>query len=119
MSAAPTELTLGPNLFNWAPEKWRDFYFRIADEAPVAVVYLGETICSKRAPLFDDYYEAVVRTAWRGRQDRGAFDARRDGFEDRSPAGQRRLRQERPIWSRPTMLRRHSICAGGRTPSAR
>ncbi len=59
MSGARTELTLGPNLFNWAPERWRDFYFRIADEAPVAVVYLGETICSKRAPLFSDYYAAV------------------------------------------------------------
>jgi len=59
MSAAAAELTLGPNLFNWAPATWRDFYFRIADEAPVAVVYLGETICSKRAPLFDDYYQAV------------------------------------------------------------
>jgi O2-independent ubiquinone biosynthesis protein UbiV len=59
MSAAPTELTLGPNLFNWAPETWRDFYFRIADEAPVSVVYLGETICSKRAPLVSDYYQAV------------------------------------------------------------
>ena len=59
MNGKPTELTLGPNLFNWAPESWRDFYFRIADEAPVSVVYLGETICSKRAPLFADYYEAV------------------------------------------------------------
>jgi collagenase-like PrtC family protease len=59
MSGAPTELTLGPNLFNWAPETWRDFYFRIADEAPVSVVYLGETICSKRAPLFADHYQAV------------------------------------------------------------
>src|SRR5450756_565417 len=59
MSVAPTELTLGPNLFNWAPEIWRDFYFRIADEAPVSAVYLGETICSKRAPLFSDYYAAV------------------------------------------------------------
>lgn len=61
MSGASTELTLGPNLFNWAPEVWRDFYFRIADEAPVAVVYLGETICSKRAPLFRDYHEAVCQ----------------------------------------------------------
>ncbi len=59
MNGKPTELTLGPNLFNWPPESWRDFYFRIADEAPVSVVYLGETICSKRAPLFADYYEAV------------------------------------------------------------
>ena len=66
MGTAPTELTLGPNLFNWAPETWRDFYFRIADEAPVSVVYLGETICSKRAPLFRDHYETVaerLRTA--------------------------------------------------------
>ena len=59
MNGAPTELTLGPNLFNWTPEDWRDFYFRIADEAPVSVVYLGETICSKRAPLFKDHYQAV------------------------------------------------------------
>jgi len=59
MSAAPTELTLGPNLFNWAPKNWRDFYFRMADEAPLSVVYLGETVCSKRAPLFKDYHEAV------------------------------------------------------------
>jgi hypothetical protein len=59
MNAAPTELTLGPNLFNWAPDKWRDFYFRIADEAPVSVVYLGETICSKRAPLFAEHYQGV------------------------------------------------------------
>jgi collagenase-like PrtC family protease len=60
MSAAAPELTLGPNLFNWAPETWRDFYFRIADEAPVSVVYLGETICSKREPLFTDHYEKVA-----------------------------------------------------------
>ena len=40
MNDARAELTLGPNLFNWAPEQWRDFYFRIADEAPVGIVYL-------------------------------------------------------------------------------
>ncbi|MCW5703954.1 MAG: U32 family peptidase [Bradyrhizobium sp.] len=60
MSEARTELTLGPNPFNWSPERWRDFYFRIADEAPVATVYLGETVCSKRAPLFEEHYEAVA-----------------------------------------------------------
>jgi collagenase-like PrtC family protease len=54
------EITLGPVLFNWQPERWRDFYFRIADEAPVATVYLGETVCSKRAPLFEPHYEAVT-----------------------------------------------------------
>lgn len=54
------ELTLGPVLFNWAPDAWRDFYFRIADEAPVGTVYLGEVICSKRAPLFEPHMEAVA-----------------------------------------------------------
>ncbi len=53
-------INLGPVLFNWQPEKWRDFYFRIADEAPVATVYLGETVCSKRAPLIEPHYEAVT-----------------------------------------------------------
>jgi collagenase-like PrtC family protease len=53
-------VTLGPVLFNWQPEKWRDFYFHIADEAPVTTVYLGETVCSKRAPLFEPHYQAVA-----------------------------------------------------------
>ncbi len=54
------EVTLGPVLFNWKPERWRDFYFRIADEAAVSTVTLGEAICSKRAPLFDEHFDAVV-----------------------------------------------------------
>ena len=54
------EITLGPVLFNWAPETWRDFYFRIADEAPVKTVYLGEVICSKRAPLFEPHIADVA-----------------------------------------------------------
>lgn len=55
-----TELTLGPVLFNWPAEYWRDFYLQVADEAPVDTVFLGEVICSKRAPLFDPYFEEVV-----------------------------------------------------------
>lgn len=54
------EITLGPVQFNWNPERWRDFYFRVADEAPVALVYLGEVVCSKRGPLFSDHFEAVT-----------------------------------------------------------
>lgn len=54
------ELTLGPVLFNWAPEVWRDFYFRIADEAPVDTVVVGEVVCSKRAPFFAEHSPAVV-----------------------------------------------------------
>ncbi|MFN3655616.1 MAG: U32 family peptidase [Pseudolabrys sp.] len=53
-------VTLGPVLFNWQPEQWRDFYFRIADEAPVSTVYIGEAICSKRAPLIEPHYQAVA-----------------------------------------------------------
>jgi len=60
VQAQPSELTLGPVLFNWSPERWRDFYFRIADEAPVKAVYLGEVICFKRAPLFEPHLEAVA-----------------------------------------------------------
>ncbi len=55
-----SQLTLGPVLFNWPAETWRDFYFQIADEAPVDTVFLGEVVCSKRAPLFDPYFEEVV-----------------------------------------------------------
>jgi collagenase-like PrtC family protease len=53
-------VTLGPVLFNWQPEAWRDFYFRIADEVPVSTVYLGETVCSKRAPLIEPHYQEVA-----------------------------------------------------------
>ena len=48
-----TRLTLGPIAYHWSAEKRRDFYARIADEAPVDEVYLGEVICSKRAPFHE------------------------------------------------------------------
>lgn len=54
------QLSLGPVLYNWQPERWRDFYFRIADEAPVDVVSVGEIVCSKRAPFFDEHLPAVI-----------------------------------------------------------
>jgi len=52
MTGRPTaRLTLGPLLFNWPAEKVRAFYARIAREAPIETVYLGEVVCPKRAPL--------------------------------------------------------------------
>lgn len=48
MVAARLGLTLGPVLFLWDEARWRDFYFRIADEADVDTVVLGEVVCSKR-----------------------------------------------------------------------
>jgi len=57
---APAKLTLGPVLFNWPAEAWRDFHFRIADEAPVDTVCLGEVVCSKRAPFIAPHLPAVI-----------------------------------------------------------
>lgn len=54
-----SKLTLGPLYYHWSAEKRRDFYFRMADEAPVADVYLGEVVCSKREPFFQPHFQAV------------------------------------------------------------
>lgn len=47
-------LTLGPCLFNWKVNDWVDFYYKIADEAPIKDVYLGEVVCFKRYPFFKE-----------------------------------------------------------------
>jgi len=62
MTASEPEaaLTLGPVLFNWEPEAKRDFYFRMADEAPVERICVGEVVCSKRAPFFDPFLPEVI-----------------------------------------------------------
>ncbi len=54
------ELTLGPLLLYWPGEAWRDFHFRIADEAPVSRVYLGEVVCPKRWPANRPHLDAVI-----------------------------------------------------------
>ncbi|WP_417423285.1 ubiquinone anaerobic biosynthesis protein UbiV [Hoeflea sp.] len=59
-------LTMGPVLFHWPEQQKRDFWFRIADEAPVDVAYLGEVVCSKRTPFFDHSLEAVAERLQRG-----------------------------------------------------
>jgi len=56
----PAKLTMGPVLFNWSAEKWRDFYFQTADETPVTDVYIGEVVCSKRQPFFEKYFPDVI-----------------------------------------------------------
>lgn len=55
-----TELTLGPVYYLWDGPKWRDFYYRIADEAPVDRVILGETVCSKRQHFIEPHLADVV-----------------------------------------------------------
>jgi collagenase-like PrtC family protease len=56
----PLKLTLGPLLYLWPTERWRDFYFEIADQSPVDVVVLGETVCSKRLHFMEGEFAAVV-----------------------------------------------------------
>ncbi|PHP67210.1 U32 family peptidase [Zhengella mangrovi] len=60
------ELTIGPIAYHWPTARKRDFYARIADEAPVATVYLGEVICSKRSPFFDADLPGVIERLQRG-----------------------------------------------------
>ena len=62
MTAPPLELTLGPLFFHWPEDRLDAFYGRIADEAPVDRVYVGEVVCGKRAPLID---RALARAAAR------------------------------------------------------
>ncbi|MCA1370385.1 U32 family peptidase [Bradyrhizobium sp. BRP14] len=60
MAVGKPTLTLGPVLYLWEGEKWRDFYFRMADEAPVSHVVIGETVCSKRLHFADPYFPLVI-----------------------------------------------------------
>ncbi len=55
-----TRLTLGPIAYHWSAQRRRDFYARIADEAPLDEVYLGEVICSKRAPFHEAELPAAI-----------------------------------------------------------
>ena len=69
MSGMDAKLTLGPVLFHWQPDTWRDFYFRIADEADVDTVHVGEVVCSKRAPFYDKLIpEIMERLAAAGKE---------------------------------------------------
>jgi collagenase-like PrtC family protease len=68
-SGTAARLSLGPALYHWAAEDLRDFYFRIADEAPVDIVYVGEVVCVKRAPFFLPFAaEAIERLQRAGKE---------------------------------------------------
>ncbi|MGB4945718.1 MAG: U32 family peptidase [Candidatus Competibacter denitrificans] len=47
MSEQQPKLALGPVLYYWPKEKLLDFYERMS-ATPVDIIYLGETVCSKR-----------------------------------------------------------------------
>lgn len=56
-----THLTMGPILFHWSQDVWQDFYFRLADETSIDTVYIGEVVCSKRAPFHAPLYDTVAQ----------------------------------------------------------
>lgn len=55
------DLTVGPNFFFWDAEAVRAFYAAVAT-APVARVVLGEVVCSKRLPFWQDEIPQAVET---------------------------------------------------------
>ncbi|MDB4273646.1 U32 family peptidase, partial [bacterium] len=59
-------LTLGPVFFHWPVDRLLDFYRRMADEAPVDRVHVGETVCGKRMPFTDAAWPDIVDRLERG-----------------------------------------------------
>ncbi len=60
------KVSLGPVYFHWPLPLWLDFYARMADEAELDRVYLGEVVCSKRAPFYEKHYDEVAERLRRG-----------------------------------------------------
>jgi len=55
------KLALGPVLYYWDRDTMLDFYDQMAD-APVDIIYLGETVCSRRHLLrLQDYLDVAER----------------------------------------------------------
>ncbi len=62
------KLALGPVLYYWQRDALFEFYERIA-AAPVDIVYLGETVCSKRHNFrLEDWLEVAKKLATAGKQ---------------------------------------------------
>jgi len=64
---ARTRLSLGPLQFHWPKEDMQRLYRDIAD-SPVDIVYLGETVCSKRREFrHQDWIDTAERLATEGK----------------------------------------------------
>ncbi len=55
------DLTIGPNQFFWATDRWAALYRDLA-QAPIDRVVLGELVCSKRLPFYQDHIPDAVAT---------------------------------------------------------
>ncbi len=61
-------LSLGPIQYHWPKEKMLDFY-RVIEATPVDIVYLGETVCSKRRSFrHRDWIEVAERLQAAGKE---------------------------------------------------
>ncbi len=68
MSGHQPKLALGPVLYYWPKEKVLDFYERMSTTA-IEVIYLGETVCSKRHALnTSDWLELADRLSKAGKE---------------------------------------------------
>ena len=67
-NATNTRLSLGPVQYYWPYDDLKEFYRQVAD-SPVDVVYLGETVCSKRRLFrFDDWMQTANELAEAGKE---------------------------------------------------
>jgi len=66
--ATNPKISLGPILYYWPKEQILDFYNKIAD-TPVDIIYLGETVCSKRRSLnFQDWIDLGKELQSKGKE---------------------------------------------------
>src|SRR3990167_8513775 len=62
------KISLGPIPYFWERQSVFDFYARVLD-APVDIVYLGETVCSKRRALrLPDWLDIAERLSAAGKE---------------------------------------------------
>jgi len=62
------KISLGPNLFYWPKQVTLDFYAAVA-ALPVDIVYLGETVCSRRHELrAEDWFDVAQQLAAAGKE---------------------------------------------------
>lgn len=62
------KLSIGPVLYYWPREQLLEFYERMA-ETPVDIIYLGETVCSKRKSLrTEEWLELAQHLKQKGKQ---------------------------------------------------
>lgn len=68
MSEPRPKLALGPVLYYWPRQKLLDFYERVS-AAPADIIYLGETVCSKRhAMKTADWLDLAERISATGKE---------------------------------------------------